>query len=115
VGVGLSYRGSCLVAALSGDLDVATVPKVRRHLEAALARPGTAKVVLDLAAVSFMDSSGLGLILGRYRELSERGGSMAISGAKSQVQRVLQLSGIGKIMPVTSTVEDAIKQVGGES
>jgi len=113
VEVALTQEESCLIAALSGELDVATVPRARAQLEAALT-PGIKGLVLDVSRVTFMDSSGLGFLLGRYRWFMERGGAVAVAGARSQVKRVLELSGLAKIMPVTATVKEALERVGRE-
>lgn len=113
MGVVLSQDGSSLIAVLDGELDVATVPRVRAQLEAALT-PKVQSLVLDVSRVSFMDSSGLGFLLGRYRQFMERGGAVAVSGARNQVKRVLELSGLARIMPVTSTLKEALARVGRE-
>lgn len=112
MGVEFSYHDSCLVATLKGDLDIASVPRVRAEMEAALLQPGRKNLVLDLSGVTFMDSSGLGFLLGRYRLLSEQGGKVAVAGARAQVRRVLDLSGLAKIMPVTETVAEAVERLG---
>jgi stage II sporulation protein AA (anti-sigma F factor antagonist) len=65
-------------------------------------------LILDISEVNFIDSSGLGAILGRYKILQQRGGKMSIWGAKPSVYRILELSGIMKIIPVLKT-EDLIR------
>lgn len=73
MGITVSYQGSWLVAKLTGELDVATVPAVRAKLEQALVDKIPAGLILDLTDVTFMDSSGLGFLLGRYQRLAESG------------------------------------------
>lgn len=114
MGVVLRYEGTSIIAVLEGELDVATVPRARVELEAALVKPGVRSLILDLTGVSFMDSSGLGFLLGRYRWCMENGAVMAVAGARAQVRRVLELSGLTKIMPVTATVGEALARVGRE-
>lgn len=115
MGITVSYQGSWLVAKLTGELDVATVPAVRAKLEQALVDKIPAGLILDLTDVTFMDSSGLGFLLGRYQRLAESGGAIMIAGAQGQVRRVFELSGLTKIIPQVQTLAEALKAVGGES
>ena len=64
MGIDLSYQGSWLVAKITGELDVASVPAVRIKLEKALAEKTAGGLILDLTDTTFMDSSGLGFVLG---------------------------------------------------
>lgn len=108
MGVSVSYQGSWLIAKLSGELDVASVPAVRIKLEQALVEGMTNGLILDLTDITFMDSSGLGFILGRYRKLSELGGKTIVTGIQGQVRRVFELSGLTKIIPQTQTLAEAL-------
>ena len=86
--------GPRVVARLVGELDHHCAAETRRALDARLSNPGVRELELDLRGVSFMDSSGLGVILGRYRTLSRRGGSMALCGANKHVERILRMAGV---------------------
>ena len=81
-------------AQLTGELDHHCAAETRRALDALLTNPGIRELELDLRGVSFMDSSGLGVILGRYRTLSRRGGKLALSGANKYVERILRMAGV---------------------
>ena len=74
--------GTVLHAALSGELDHHSAAAVRQALDAAM-EDGVRELVLDLSGVSFMDSSGIGVILGRYRILRARGGPHLEDGGDS--------------------------------
>lgn len=89
--------GNVLVARLHGELDMRVTGDLRTALEAGLDQPGVNHIVFNLSDVSFIDSSGLGVILGRYRRISDRGGKMAFTGARPAVRRVLELSGVLRI------------------
>lgn len=115
MGIILSYQGSWLVAKLTGELDVASVPAARVKLEQALLDETLDGLILDLTDVTFMDSSGLGFLLGRYRQLAEIGGKTIVAGVQGQVRRVFQLSGLTKIIPQTQTLNEALRVVGRES
>jgi len=83
---------------LEGELDHASADRVRASLDALIADPGIRRLVIDLKRLTFMDSSGIGVIIGRYRTLSRRNGSLAVRGASPQVDRIFQMSGLYQIV-----------------
>lgn len=83
---------ACVVR-LSGDLDMAVVPELRKALDSAL-YGGCANVVLDLAGVTYADSSALGLLVWLDHRLRPAGGRLVLAGAKRDVARILELSGL---------------------
>lgn len=90
-------RGTEVVARLSGDLDLNTADEIRtildHHIDA-----GCRHIVLYLQDVAFIDSSGIGVILGRIRRLREVGGRMTIVRARPHVRRLLEFSGLGGLL-----------------
>jgi anti-sigma B factor antagonist len=85
-------ESGAVVLALAGELDLATTPRLAAALaEDAVA--GAARVVLDLGRLSFMDSTGLGLIVRADRELRDGGRALVLRNLQAQVSRLLQLSG----------------------
>jgi len=95
--------GHTATVELSGELDQHSAPQVRDKLEACLDR-GVTRIVYNMAGVTFMDSSGIGVILGRYRRLSSVHGSMDIVSAPESVNRILRMSGVYRLC----TKEDEI-------
>ncbi len=83
---------------ITGELDHCSAQAVRRELDALIAEPGVKRLVLDMADMTFMDSSGIGVILGRYRALRERGGSVAVKNLNPQVEKVFTLSGMRQVI-----------------
>ncbi|GHU83850.1 anti-sigma F factor antagonist [Clostridia bacterium] len=83
---------------LEGDLDHCSAERVRATLDALIADRSIKRLVIDLERMTFMDSSGIGVIIGRYRTLSRRGGSVAVRGASPQVDRIFQMSGLYQIV-----------------
>jgi stage II sporulation protein AA (anti-sigma F factor antagonist) len=65
-------------------------------------------LILNLENLTFMDSSGLGVILGRYKQIRERGGEIVICGLDKHNQRIMQLGGLLKIIPVCSDEDEAL-------
>lgn len=82
------------VAWLSGELDHHAADDVRRELDAALTRRRSGKVVLDMSRLTFMDSSGIGVVLGRYRKVKEAGGRLSVRGLSDKMDRILRLAGV---------------------
>ena len=90
--VRFSAAGEVLYAYLSGEVDHDAAQSLRIQLDDALVSRTPQTLVLDFGGVGFMDSSGIGLILGRQR--SARGTTLQIQHAPAQLRRVLQLAGI---------------------
>ena len=87
---------------ISGELDHCSAQSIRRELDALIAEPGVKTLVLDLQDMPFMDSSGIGVILGRYRTLRERGGGVAVKNMNPQVEKVFTLSGMRQVIQTLS-------------
>ena len=95
------------VVSVSGELDVATAMLLHHHLAAQLAQ-GRRHLVIDLAGVPFMDSSGLNIVLRTMNETRDIGGSLRLAAPAAPVQRVLELTGVTLTVPVHATVEQAL-------
>jgi stage II sporulation protein AA (anti-sigma F factor antagonist) len=98
-----------LLVAVAGELDMYTAPRLRLLVEGELANSGAQNLLLDLSDLCFLDSSGLGAILGRYREVSAGGGRMGIAGARNAVRRVLRLSGVAQIVSMYTSRDTALR------
>lgn len=101
--------GNVLLVSVAGELDLETAPRLRTLVDARLAHTGARHLLLDMAGVSFLDSSGLGAILGRYRTVSGAGGSMGIAGARTGVKRVLKLSGVAQIIRMYASRDTGLR------
>lgn len=85
---------------LTGELDHCSAQSVRRELDGLIEDPGVKKLVLDMQGMTFMDSSGIGVILGRYRALSQRGGSVCVKNMNRHVKKIFLLSGMNQIIQI---------------
>ena len=83
-----------LTARIKGELDHHSAAQARAQLDALIADKRIRELRLDLKGLTFMDSSGLGGILGRYRVIAGRGGKMSIGGANRSIERILRMAGI---------------------
>ncbi|MFZ5943441.1 MAG: STAS domain-containing protein [Bacillota bacterium] len=101
----LKIKNDNLIVKISGDLDLVLAKEFRDHVDKVLLDRPVKNLILDFSDVDFIDSSGLGAILGRYKIMQQRSGKMSIIGVKKSVYRVLELSGILRIIP-TFRVEE---------
>jgi stage II sporulation protein AA (anti-sigma F factor antagonist) len=83
---------------LNGELDMNTTENLRQAIDNEIERRGIRTVILNLEDVSFIDSSGLGVILGRYKKLLPMGGKIMISNVPPHIYKVMELSGLPKII-----------------
>lgn len=101
--VDIKVKGDVLTAYLSGELDHHTAAQMRREIDSAAELNMPALLVLDFGGVTFMDSSGIGLVMGRYRNLIKRGASVSITGASPQIYKVMKLAGLERIATLDNT------------
>lgn len=108
----LTIEGQALIATLTGELDLHTSPEFKEKITALLAaHPRIKHLILNVKDLSFIDSSGLGVILGRYRELQDRGGKLFFLEANPQIKRILQLSGFQKISEFANSMSEVLERV----
>jgi len=93
-------RGRQLFAYIEGELDHDSTALMRAEIDNQLRDITVNELVIDMAGISFMDSSGIGLILGRYRLMAERGGTIRISRPGRRTERMLALAGIYDLIKV---------------
>ena len=89
-----------LICVISGDIDHHSARTVRTQIDDALISRRPARLVLDLSQVSFMDSSGLGLILGRFNKSAEIGSDFLLLNPNEAVTRILDIAGIGRLIKI---------------
>ncbi len=90
--------GSQMTAELSGDIDHHAARAIRQELDRAIAHSQPGLLIIDMEKVGFMDSSGIGLILGRMRAVRAYGGDMIIRNAAAETAAVIRLSGLSGLL-----------------
>jgi len=85
---------------ITEEIDHHTTEKIRRRADYEIQRYMPRKAIFDFSSVSFMDSAGIGLIIGRYKLLSMLGGELEIVNVKPNVEKILHISGILKIISI---------------
>jgi len=98
------------VLSLAGELDVSNVARARETARKLL-DGGNSRLVVDLAKVTYMDSSGLGMLVGLLKRLKESGGAMALAGLVPRVKRVFEITGLQQIFTLCDDVAAALKEV----
>lgn len=89
-----------LTIKLLEEIDHHTTEKIRRRVDYEIQRHLPRKVIFDYSGVSFMDSAGIGMIIGRYKLISMLGGVLEIQNVKPQIEKILKMSGILKLIDI---------------
>ncbi len=92
--------GSLLTVRIRGEIDHHTAVSIRRGIDGLLYERRPRKLILDLSAVSFMDSSGLGLIMGRLALIRELGGELMIWNPSRETRSILALAGMERLVRI---------------
>ena len=89
-----------LLVEITEEIDHHVAEKLRRKVDDEITRYMPRKTIFDFSRVSFMDSAGIGMIIGRYKMMKLIGGSLEIINISQTVRRILEMSGINKIIPM---------------
>ncbi|MCL2225709.1 MAG: anti-sigma factor antagonist [Defluviitaleaceae bacterium] len=109
----ININGKVLFATLDGELDYHMAEKFRTQLDAAFEKSACRHILLDMSDVSFMDSSGIGMVIGRYKKAELRGGRLVLAGMSESLAKLYEMSGLSKIVSRAATNEAAISMLGG--
>jgi anti-sigma B factor antagonist len=99
-------RGDLTVIAVKGEVDLYTAPSLKERI-ADLVSGGKSKLAVDLAGVEFMDSTGLGVLIGALKRCKEAGGSLSLVAPREPVIKVLSITGLDKVFSIHDDVERA--------
>jgi anti-sigma B factor antagonist len=99
-----SRDGEWMTVALRGEVDLASAPQFRRALHD-LIDQGNMRVVLDLENLEFMDSTGLGVLIGCLKRLKEGEGELVLERVRPAVSRVFEVTGLDRIFTIHSEVQ----------
>ena len=94
-----------LILKLTEEIDECTAQNIRRKADYEIEKYIPRKVIFDFNNVTFMDSAGIGLIIGRYRIVNMLGGTIEILNVTDNIKKVLELSGLTKIVRITESEE----------
>jgi anti-sigma B factor antagonist len=107
-GVRSSQVDGCHVIAVAGELDLYSGPSLRTSLYALAERDPAPHIVVDLGGLTFLDSTGLGVLVGALKRLRTRGGSLRLAGCHGPVHEVLVITGLHQTFSLFDTVPEAV-------
>lgn len=107
----LELENNILVVHLDGELDHHSAEEVREDIDAAIDSKNVKNLVFELSNMKFMDSSGIGVVIGRYKKISNIGGKVGMVISNPHVDRIFQMAGIYKIIDKYSTREEALVNI----
>ena len=97
--IGSIRKSDKLTVLLSGEIDHHAASKIREEIDCLMQDQSIRHLILDFSNVSFMDSSGVGMLIGRYKAMKKRNGSMSSTGLSKDVERIYRISGLHRIIP----------------
>ncbi len=112
MGYEIRKEGNILIVKVYGEFDLHAADYARRDIDIQIRAQGVKHILFDLGSLTFIDSSGLGVILGRYRKVSESGGRAAISGTPPNIKKVMEISGLNRLMPFFVDCASAMQELG---
>ena len=99
---------NCLTIFLPREVDHHHAEEIRKNADLVIERNHIKYVIFDFEKTEFMDSSGIGMVLGRYRKMNETDGAVAIVSCSAAVRNILNMAGIFSLMDYMDTKEEAI-------
>lgn len=98
--VKIDFEDETLICRLSGEIDHHTALPIRLETDDRIEKCRPKHTIMDFSDVSFMDSSGIGLVMGRYKILSEFGGTLEVTGLSNNSYKVMRLAGLDRIATI---------------
>lgn len=111
----LEHKEKSLVVHLFGELDHHYAIEIREKIDVEIFSSNVDKLIFDFSNVSFMDSSGIGVIMGRYKMMQARGGCVVLAAVNQNVEKLMSVSGLRKIIPEFHTLDEALTYAGGKT
>ena len=106
--VQLSSKNEYLIVAVYGDMDHHSADEIKTRVDREYRTQNYKNIVFDLENVEFMDSAGIGVIVGRYKNVAPAGGKVFAVNISEGIDRILELSGMKKIITCEETLEAAV-------
>lgn len=108
ISISTSEAGQVHIVHVAGEVDVTSAAVLRDALEALIA-DGRRWLTLDLSRVTFMDSTALGIVVGRLKRLSRKGGTMTIAASHERVLRVFGITGLDQLLQIHPDLDSAVR------
>ncbi len=98
-----------LLVKVKGELDHHIAEKIKGMVDDKMRSTNAVNIIFDFSELSFMDSSGLGVIMGRYKKVRTLGGRVIVFGVNAGILRIMEMSGLSKIVKLTPNYEKAVR------
>ena len=108
----LEYKEDTMIVRLAGELDQHYASHLRTDIDSQVAHRGIHKIVFDFSNIGFMDSSGIGVIMGRYRLMQSVSGKVCAVGISPRLDKLIEISGIKRILTVYADEQSALRKEG---
>ena len=99
-------KDKLLLIKITEDIDECSAQKIRRKADNEIERYMPKRVIFDFNSVSFMDSSGIGMVIGRYKQTVMLGGKMELANLTESVRKIFEMSGVLKLIPEVSLQDE---------
>ena len=109
--IGFENSNDILIVNLSGELDHNSAESIRVKVDDRIDKDNIIKVIMNFSGVTFMDSSGIGAVVGRYKKICNRGGKLCIAEVNKNVDKIFELSGLYKLISKYTTVDEAVRNI----
>ena len=109
LGLDVSERDGVAVLAVRGEVDVYTAPRLREQL-VELVSQGKHRIVVDLEGVEFLDSTGLGVLVGGLKRVRTHDGDLLLVCTQHRILKVFEITGLTKVFSIHASVDDAVKE-----
>jgi stage II sporulation protein AA (anti-sigma F factor antagonist) len=106
-------KGNVLIIYVNGELDHHNAMTIRETADDRVFNNGIKNIIFDFAKTGFMDSSGIGVIMGRYKLVKGIGGKVGVINVKKNIDKILLFSGLNKIIERYENMENAINDMNG--
>jgi len=104
-------EGDKTVVSVGGEIDVYTAPKLREQI-VQLVEDGQYHLVVDMEEVEFLDSTGLGVLVGGLKRVRAHDGSLRLVCTQERILKIFRITGLTKVFPIHSTVAEAVEAIG---
>ncbi|HEY0827053.1 MAG TPA: anti-sigma F factor antagonist [Bacilli bacterium] len=108
----MEHHRKALIVRLKGELDHHNAHLVKARMEEAIEKGDSSHIILSMKDLDFMDSSGLGVILGRYKQITGKGGKMVVCDINPAIYRLFEMSGFFKILTIQDNERLALSSLG---
>ena len=104
--------GGVVVLDLQGEVDAFTAPKLKQEMVSQIER-GAARIAVDLADVTYLDSTGLGVLIGGLKRTRDKGGDLVLVCPNSRISRIFDITGLSRIFEMFAAESDALARLRG--